>query len=237
MDRRPVDMVRVPREEVLIEREAVLGRDTRTVFPTESVALAKGEAENAKAALGALKFVSESELEEIRSQRGGRVEDGAVSVDKPLAQVLLEAKEAKEAAFQEQWRKMKQGKNRPLDEDELEFLETLEAHQRTHEQAQKEDELRELDAYQVAVRQAAELRRPPGNDAEASTSAPQEAQPARKPAAPARKSLIKPVIKPIIRDPPPKRQKVPMTDHKSDDEQNADALAGLMNAYDSDSSS
>ena len=35
------------------------------------------------------------------------MEDGAVAADKPLVEVLREAKEAKEAAFQEGWRQMK----------------------------------------------------------------------------------------------------------------------------------
>jgi hypothetical protein len=35
------------------------------------------------------------------------VEDGSLSADKPLVEVLREAKEAKEAAFQETWKQMK----------------------------------------------------------------------------------------------------------------------------------
>ena len=47
------------------------------------------------------------QLEAVKSKRGARVEDGAVAADKPLVEVLREAKEAKEAAFQEGWRQMK----------------------------------------------------------------------------------------------------------------------------------
>lgn len=49
------------------------------------------------------------QLHEIKQAHGGvgRVEDGSIAADKPLAKILLEQKEAKEAAFQEQWRKMK----------------------------------------------------------------------------------------------------------------------------------
>lgn len=37
------------------------------------------------------------------------MEDGTLAADKPLAEVLRERKEAKEAAFQDKWRLMKQG--------------------------------------------------------------------------------------------------------------------------------
>ena len=50
-----------------------------------------------------------AQLEAIKAERGGRVEDGAVAPSKPLAEVLREAKEAKEEAFQAVWRQMKTG--------------------------------------------------------------------------------------------------------------------------------
>ena len=40
-------------------------------------------------------FVTEAELEELKAQRGGTVEDGTLSVDKPLYEVLRENKEKK----------------------------------------------------------------------------------------------------------------------------------------------
>ena len=49
------------------------------------------------------------QLEAVKAERGGRVEDGAVAPSKPLAEVLREAKEAKEEAFQAMWRQMKTG--------------------------------------------------------------------------------------------------------------------------------
>ena len=49
------------------------------------------------------------QLEAIKAERGGRVEDGAVAPEKPLVEVLREAKEAKEAAFQAMWKTMKTG--------------------------------------------------------------------------------------------------------------------------------
>jgi hypothetical protein len=39
--------------------------------------------------------VTEAELEELKAQRGGTVEDGTISVDKPLYEVLRENKEKK----------------------------------------------------------------------------------------------------------------------------------------------
>jgi len=50
-----------------------------------------------------------TQLEAVKAERGGRVEDGAVAPSKPLAEVLREAKEAKEEAFQAMWRQMKTG--------------------------------------------------------------------------------------------------------------------------------
>lgn len=50
------------------------------------------------------------QLDEVRASRGkGSVEDGAVSVDKPLVEVLREAKAAKEADFAAKWKTMKTG--------------------------------------------------------------------------------------------------------------------------------
>lgn len=45
--------------------------------------------------LNAPQFVTEAELEEIKAQRGGSVEDGTVSADKPLYEVLRENAEKK----------------------------------------------------------------------------------------------------------------------------------------------
>ncbi len=50
------------REEQVFEREAVLGRDASSVFPTESAATAGADAAATKASLGALRFITESEV-------------------------------------------------------------------------------------------------------------------------------------------------------------------------------
>ena len=45
---------------------------------------------------------------ELQKQHGA-AEEEAYKNNKPLAQVLMEAKQAKEEAFQNQWKQMKQG--------------------------------------------------------------------------------------------------------------------------------
>lgn len=47
---------------------------------------------------------------ELQKQHGA-AEEEAQRNNKPLAQVLLEAKQAKDEAFQNQWKQMKQGKS------------------------------------------------------------------------------------------------------------------------------
>ena len=51
------------------------------------------------------------QLEELRASAGGARDNDGVIPNKPLAEVLREAKEAKEEAFQNQWKTMKQGKS------------------------------------------------------------------------------------------------------------------------------
>ncbi|KAL4423399.1 hypothetical protein ABPG77_009977 [Micractinium sp. CCAP 211/92] len=156
MDRKPVELVRVPREEQYFEREEVLGRDAASVFPTEAK---KAAVDNAGLAellgAGKAKFISETELEEIKSKRGLSVGDGTLAADKPLAEILREAKEAKEAAFQEQWKTMKQGKNRPLDDDEFEFVDSIAQAEAAARRRQREEEEAELAAFHAAQRGAA----------------------------------------------------------------------------------
>ncbi|BDA50143.1 hypothetical protein COCOBI_15-2710 [Coccomyxa sp. Obi] len=188
---RKMDMVVIPREEEVFDREEVLGRDASSVFPTESKAPAM-DAEAVKAALGSnLRFITESELEAIKAERGPRVEDGSVEPSKPLVEVLREAKEAKEAAFQAVWKSMKVGKNRPLDEDDLQFVEAVLEQDRAKDRTVREEERAALDAYQQAVREAEERQRAAleaGPGPQQPQSQPKKAQTApvakRKPAIP-----------------------------------------------------
>ena len=91
----------------MYDREAVLGRDTRSVFPSESKSMGKMDPDAAAAVVGSMQFVTESQLLELRA--AGAKAEGAEAPLKPLTEVLAEAKEAKEAAFQEQWKQMKTG--------------------------------------------------------------------------------------------------------------------------------
>jgi hypothetical protein len=105
-----------------------LGRDIKSVFPTESKrAVLESDAAKAILEQGSKKFITESELAEITaaSRRRDGVGDGDEAPSKPLAQILLDQRAEKEARFQEQWKQMKIGKNRPLDEDELQFLDSF----------------------------------------------------------------------------------------------------------------
>ncbi|WIA30040.1 hypothetical protein OEZ86_000135 [Tetradesmus obliquus] len=152
-ERRGVDMVRLEQPEEVYDVEEVLGRDAASVFPSMHAQL--DPTEQLKAAVGAKRFVTEAELEEIKKARGLNVDDGTASADKPLAEVLAERKQAKQDAFDAQWKQMKTGKNRPLDADELEFYDSLaqqeaEAHRRI-----RQEEAEELVAFREAVAAAA----------------------------------------------------------------------------------
>ena len=49
----------------------------------------------------------------------------------------VQAKDAKEAEFQEGWKTMKQGQNKPLDEEEVEFLDEMEETKREDERKRR----------------------------------------------------------------------------------------------------
>jgi hypothetical protein len=59
---RKVEMIRVPREEEYFDREAVLGRDATSVFPREAAQLQDSNRDALVEALGARKFISETEV-------------------------------------------------------------------------------------------------------------------------------------------------------------------------------
>ncbi|KAL3151358.1 hypothetical protein ABBQ38_013190 [Trebouxia sp. C0009 RCD-2024] len=158
-DARKVELIRMPRQEQVFEREQVFGRDASSVFPTEGQKAAAEAAEVLKSKLGANRFISESEIQELQKEYGKNTE-GSEAI-KPLAHILLEAKQAKDEAFQNQWKQMKQGKNRPLDEEEIQFVDALEAARRDKEQAERKQELDALEAYQLAVRAASEAQQTP----------------------------------------------------------------------------
>ena len=197
------------REEEFFDREAVLGRDAASVFPKEAAAAAAAGRSAMVEALGARKFISETEvgglfnvcwclcacvdlslsksgdrgdpslseraytrrkhnntltpsllsptpqLAEIKAARGGTADDGGAAADKPLAEILAERKAEKDAAFQERWRQMKTGKNRPLDADEAGFFADLRRLEAERAAAAADEERSELEAFRAAVRAAA----------------------------------------------------------------------------------
>lgn len=212
-------MLRLPKEEEVYDREEVLGRDASSVFPRAAAEqAATGRAAVVEALGGSRRFISETELAEIKASRGLTADDGSVAADKPLAAILAERKAQKDAAFQEQWRQMKTGgcearvcvvrcaliplslltsffslslplslslslsrslslshphsrtltfththththscagKNRPLEADEADFLTGLRRLEREREEAERQKERSELEAFREAVRSAA----------------------------------------------------------------------------------
>ena len=116
-DPNSVPMMRIEEPERVFDREKVLGRDAASVFPTMAQENADKVVSATQAVVGSMSFVTESELAEIKAKRGGalRPEDGTMEPEKPLWQVLQEAKDAKEEAFQEGWKTMKQGIYKPVD--------------------------------------------------------------------------------------------------------------------------
>lgn len=151
-----MDFVRVKSAERVYDRDAVLGRDSTSVFPTEIAAAAAADRSAAAEAIGGRTFITESELEAIKAEKAGKQdlsESAAPNDGRPLAVVLAENKQAKEDAFQAQWTQMKTGKNRPLDEDELEFLNGLQQQEASAEEAWESEQASQLEAYQEAVKQ------------------------------------------------------------------------------------
>ena len=133
-----VEMTRIlPRkgeveEEELFDVEKELGRDVKSVFKI----LDDGGKEKSTNT----KFVTAEELERLRKERGGKEEDLEKEPVKPLWQILQEQRDVKEEKFQEGWKTMKEGKNRPLEEDEIEFLDEVEEQKRENEKRKREEE-------------------------------------------------------------------------------------------------
>lgn len=171
-----MDFVRVKPSERVYDRDAVLGRDATSVFPTEIAASAAADRSAAAEAIGGRTFITETELEAIKAERTGEPEasgSSSANDNRPLAVVLAENKQAKEDAFQAQWTQMKTGKNRPLDEDELEFLNGLQQREATAEEAWRSEQASELDAFQQAVKDRAQRSKSePGASAPKAKSEP-----------------------------------------------------------------
>jgi len=135
-----VEMIRIlPRkgeddDEELFDVEKELGRDVNAVFGKKVGGVSIGGTES--------KFVTAEELERLRKERGGGEDAEVRNAEpvKPLWQILQEQRDLKEEKFQEGWRTMKEGKNRPLEEDEIEFLDEVEEQKRENEKRKREEE-------------------------------------------------------------------------------------------------
>lgn len=89
------------------------------------------------------------QLLEIQSRKTKKIVETS---NRPLAEILREQKEAKQAKFEDQWKQMKTGKNRPLDEDELEFLDNLIEAENVQRRKVVEEEKKELEAFREAIK-------------------------------------------------------------------------------------
>ena len=55
-----------------------------------------------------------------------------------------------EEEFQDKWRIIKQGKNKPLEAEEIEFLDSVVAHEQEAERRKRAEEAQELESFQVS---------------------------------------------------------------------------------------
>ena len=163
-----VPLMRVEAPERVYDRDEVLGRDAASVFPTMAQANADKVVTATQSVLGSMNFVTETELEEIKAKRGGllRPEDGTAAPERSLWEAIQEAKEAKERAFQEGWKTMKQGQNKPLDEEEAEFLDDMMDQRREEDRRRAARERDDVEAFRMMretmVVRAAPPRTAPG---------------------------------------------------------------------------
>jgi hypothetical protein len=240
-------------EEAELSVEDVLGRDAASVFPTRARA-ALLESDAVKALVGDRKFIKESEVAEIRAAAagGGGAAAAGAGPSRPLAEVLYEAREAKNAAFQDRWKTMKEGKNRPLDPDEADFLDAVAEGEAAARRRAAEEERAELAEFADALRRRQEAAAAAeAAAAERGAAAPAAAAPAAAPAAPAAPAAAPPkrakpavVVRrkpaaaaaaPPAEEPDAKRLRGGDAGGDVDSDGGGGGLAGLLGAYGSDS--
>ena len=177
------------------------------------------------------------EIQEATQRRDGAdADDGP---QKPLAEILREAKEKKEQAFQEGWREMKTGKNRPLTEDELQFFDTLAEAEALKRRRENEEEAAELDAFRRAREQEqARAGEPPSGRQDDGAMGPAVAPTApllslqKEPSRPAvkRRKALAAVVRAA-----PKAPAASRTGQDPDNSDPAPTLGGLLGGYSSSS--
>ena len=151
--KRVVELVRVHDTGVLNDSERQVNRDVKDVFPITSKKQVVEDAKE-KGLLDVKTFVSAtSGTDHARDHN----EKSMAPIDtRPLAEILMEQKEQKQAEFEAGWKTMKTGKNRPLDEDEVTFLnQIVDTEAKKHLEIQKKEE-EELQAFRKAQNQGAE---------------------------------------------------------------------------------
>ena len=149
-----VEMVRIEDEtekEATYDVEKELGRDVSSVFGGAS---------------GSGRFVTASELERLREEREGRGDEEAAenNNNKPLWEVLREQKEKKEREFGEGWKTMKEGKNRPLEEDEAAFLDEVEEQKREGEKRKRKEEEELAKQFKLEKQEAVKMKNEKAKD-------------------------------------------------------------------------
>ena len=227
-----VEMVRVERAERAYDREKALGRDAASVFPSlarDGDGAADGDARNDDDDATRKKFVTESELERLRALGGSDGGDASGASDarnddanagKPLYQILAERREEKDREFQEQWASMKVGKNKPLDEEEVEFLDEIESERRAAETKRKREEDGELEAFKRAQRgdDQGGMTTTKGDGETATTSAPAAVVARKRPSAGVRA-----------------KPKTAIASETKETDDASEGLGGLLGDYGSDS--
>jgi len=218
-DPNSVPMMRIEEPERVFDREKVLGRDAASVFPTMAQENADKVVSATQAVVGSMSFVTESELAEIKAKRGGalRPEDGTMEPEKPLWQVL-----------QEGWKTMKQGIYKPVDEEEVEFLDEVADRRREEEQRLKQREQDEAEAFRL-MRENRVVKKAvaPTTEAIKRGADPLAQSVAKKP-----KSSSPAVMVVKRAKPAPKKVEEPKKEEDSDDEGGG---LGLLGDYGSDS--
>lgn len=122
-------------------------RDIKDVFPITSKKQVVEDAKE-KGLLDVKTFVSGSSMGENEN------ENQSIPVDtRPLAEILMEQKEQKQAEFEAGWKTMKTGKNRPLDEDEAAFLDQVVENEVKKQSDIHKKEEEELRAFREAQNQ------------------------------------------------------------------------------------
>jgi len=129
-------------------------RSTEDVFPRtqnrkQGGALSTAEAADAVGA-GTSRFVSERQLSQMKQGRGERPDDGTAPHDTPLYEVLQQQKRQQEDQRAEQERQMMQGSMKPLDEDDVDFINKSQALSDERAQLASAEDERELSEFRRA---------------------------------------------------------------------------------------